>query len=113
VTAVALKVLFVLLFVNCFQAVKVPFTLTQAYWGPGGSPLEEAARLSQMFDDECTQQANQACVLEQSRFFLAHPQWHDSQPWSVPALYVPPRLFILPHKLSPPSASTDDDPFLL
>jgi|SRR5713226_2927496 len=110
--AVALKVLLVLLLINCFQASEVASTLTQSYWGPGSSPLVEASRLSQVLADECAQQPRQAYAVARSSFFPSLPQWHDSRPCIIPILLVLSMLLVFSRKLSPPSHSTDDDPFL-
>jgi hypothetical protein len=110
--AVALKVLFVLLLINCFQASEVASTLTQSYWGPGNSPLVEASRLSQVLADQCAQQTRQACTVARSSFFSSLPQRHDRRLWIIPTLLVLSILLVFSRKLSPPSHSTDDDPFL-
>jgi hypothetical protein len=105
-----LKVVVVLMLVNCFPVVDHAPSVTRAYAGIGGSPLEEASRHAQDLREQCAQQISGfffPVILNPSfspghyRLFL----FWSLLSWTILfiALFFPRRfLFIRP--------SADDDP---
>lgn len=112
VSAIVLKVAIAFVLANCFLAVEHAPSVTQAYLGVGGSPLEEALRHAQELSEQDAQQSfgfSLPLVVDpllssgQHRLFL----FWSPLGWVVLsiALFFP-RRFLLIHP------STDDDPFL-
>jgi hypothetical protein len=110
--AIILKVVIVLMLITCFHAPMAASTLTESYWGPASSPLEESSRLSQVVVDAGAQQARYACPVVWSSLVLPLPHWHPNRPWSVSILPLLSLLLVFSRKVCPPSHSTDDDSFL-
>jgi hypothetical protein len=111
VGAIVFKVAVVLMLVNCFLVVDHAPSVTQASWGIGGSPLEEASRYAQDLSEQCAQRSlgfSLPLVLDP----LLSPEQHSlflfwfPVGWAVlfVALFSPSRLLLI-------RPSADDDPF--
>jgi len=112
VGAIVLKVVVVLMLVNCFPVVDHAPSVAQAYAGIGGSPLEEASRRAQDFSEQCAQQVfgfffpavlNPSFSPGQYRLFL----FWSLLSWTILfiALFFPRRFLLI-------RPSADDDPSL-
>lgn len=112
VSAIILKVVVVLMFVNCFPVVDHAPSATQAYFGVGGSPLEEASRHAQELSEQCAQQScgfSLPLVRDPSLSPGQHSLFRLWSPvgWAVffIALFFPRRFLLI-------RSSADADPFL-
>ena len=85
-------------------------TFSQSYPSPSDSLFTETSSVSQALSLQCARQSKQVLALVRSLAPCPQAQERDGCIRSVTVPVSLPFLFLLPRKLSPPSA--EDDPFL-
>jgi hypothetical protein len=112
VGAVLFKVLVVLMLINCFPGTVFSPSVTQAYWGISGSPLEETPRDSEEFSEHDARQTKGEPFLQVLDRFLSRLQQNFSRPWVASALAPLFVVLFLPWQFLPVHPLADDDPLL-
>lgn len=109
VGVVLLKVVVVLMLVNCFPGTVFSPSVTQAYWGISGSPLEETPRHAEEFREHDARQTKGEPFLFAPNRFLSLLQQNLSRPWATSALAPLFVTVFLPRQFLPIHPLTDDD----
>ncbi len=112
VGVVLLKVVVVLMLVNCFPGTVFSPSVTQAYWGISSSPLEEIQRHAEEFREHDARQAKGEPFLFMLDRVLSSLHQHLSRSWATSALAPLCMVIFLPRQFLPIHPIADDDPLL-